>query len=270
MRRHKTWSHKVSYSTIFEEISAYEERNKVSGRKESKALQKSRFEGLPSIEELAKLTETIRKSLVHAVSDDFTYLDLASLSIFLIIIDNNCRLGTVLKITTEDYDKIEVGAIIRSHEHTTGYVYGNLFEKTEETKALNSKCHELFTKETGLRKPKLLFPNEQGREVTTTSANFNSALSKHFETPNYKVGPNIFRKVWETLMLARFQKSCSEPLGPTRVTAKQLRTVITLLLWRISNKSCFEETNGDHQRRDVHFVFSRFCRSRSRPKQMHG
>ena len=198
MRRHKTRSHKVSYSTIFEEISAYEERNKVAGRKESKARQKSRFEGLPSMEELAKLAETIRKRLVHGVSNDFTYLDLASLSIFLVLIDNNCRLGTVLKTTTEDYDKVDVGAIIRSHEHKTGHVYENFFEKTEETNALISKCHELFTKETGLRKPKLLFPNKQGREMTTASANFNSALSKHFETPNFKVGPNIIRKVWET------------------------------------------------------------------------
>ena len=50
MRRQTTWSHKVSYSTMFEEILAYEERNKVAGRKESKARQKSRFEGQPSIE----------------------------------------------------------------------------------------------------------------------------------------------------------------------------------------------------------------------------
>ena len=114
MRRHKTRSHKVSYSTIFDEISPYEERNNVAGRKESKARQKSRFEGLPSMEELAKLAETIRKRLVHGVSNDFTYLDLASLSIFLVLIDNNCRLGTVLKTTIEDYDKVEVGAIIRS------------------------------------------------------------------------------------------------------------------------------------------------------------
>ena len=134
---------------------------------------------------------------------------------------------------------MDFGAIIRSHEHKTGHVYENFFEKTKETDARISKCHELFTKETGLRKPKLLFPNKQGREMRTASANFNSALSKHFETPNFKVGTNIIRKVWETHIRDNASKIPEEPEELQRafrsntVTAKQLQTVITLLLWRI-------------------------------------
>ena len=63
---------------------------------------------------------------------------------------------------TEDYDKVEVGAVIRSHEHKTRHVCENFSEKTAD-QCYNREISRIFYKGDRVEETQAAVPQQTGK-----------------------------------------------------------------------------------------------------------
>ena len=153
---------RVQFNSILDEITNYQKRTKKSRNQEIELRKEKRFERIPTLKQVAKLAKEVEKHIVHGVSDDLTYLELASLTVFCILVNSNCRLGAVLSCTSSEFLGKKVGEVIRTRNHKTGDKFENFFEKTPEIAGLVDRCHALYKEETGKKHlPCFAFPKQE-------------------------------------------------------------------------------------------------------------
>ena len=199
LQRHRSRVIRVQFNSILDEITDYQKRTKKSRNQEIELRKEKRFERVPTLKQVAKLAKEVEKHIVHGVSDDLTYLELASLTVFCILVNSNCRLGAVLSCTSSEFLGKKVGEVIRTRNHKTGDKFENFFEKTPEIAVLVDRCHALYKEETGKNTcPVLLFPNKSGTQISNVAATLKKTTEKLFGTQEFSLNPNSLRKCWET------------------------------------------------------------------------
>ena len=198
LQRHKSRHLRINYPTILAEITDYMTKNKKERKKKTVKRKEERFEGVPTMAQMGKLAEKLEKQFVQGVSNDITYLELASMTMVYIMTMNDCRLGMIQQCTSEEYSKKKTGDILRSREHKTGDKFENFFEKTPEVEHLIKLCHSLYREETKKPTPSLLLPNKKGNEMTTVAVASKKAIEKFFGKQDFSFNPNAIRKCWET------------------------------------------------------------------------
>ena len=184
LQRHRSRIIRVQFNSNLDKITDYQKRTKKRRNQEIEIRKEKRLERVPTLKQLAKLANEVEKHIVHGVSDDLTYLELASLTIFCILVNSNCRLSAVLSCTSSEFLRKKVGEVIRSQNHKTGDKFGNFFEKTPEIAGLVDRCHAVYKKETGKNNcPFLLFPNKSGTQFSNVAATLKKKRPKNYLEP---------------------------------------------------------------------------------------
>ena len=171
LQRHRSRIIRVQFNTILFEIIDCQKRTKKNHNQGIELRNEKRFERVPILKQVTKLAKEVEKYIVHGVSHDLTYLELASLTIFCILGNSTCRLGAVLICTSSEFFGKDVVEVIRTRKHKTGDKFENFIEKTPEIADLVDRCHILYKEETGKPScPTMLFPNKSGTQFSNVAA----------------------------------------------------------------------------------------------------
>ena len=190
LQRYRSRVIRVQLNSILYEITDYQKQTKKSRNQEIELRKEKRFERVQILKRVAKLAKEVEKHIVHGVSDDLTYLELASLT---------SVLASVLSCTSSEFLGKKVGEVIRTRDHKTGDKFGNFFEKTPEIAGLVDRCHALHKEETGKNScPVLLFPNKSGTQFSNLAATLKKTTEKLFGTQECSLNPSSLGKCWET------------------------------------------------------------------------
>ena len=187
------------YSVYEGEVKSLLKKHAKEGRKETKTRAALRFERMPSLKEVAIQKQKVLELLQdQSVSSNMTYYEMLPMVVFLILADCNCRLGTIINETYEDYEALEVGGVRISHKHKTGDVLPNFFEKTPELVNWISTLHEKLRQESGIVKPRYMVPSKKNDVFESQCRYLARAFQKYFKIDDLCYGPNSVRKAWET------------------------------------------------------------------------
>ena len=198
LKRHHSSRIKIKHSSILDEIKDYRSRNKKSRKRETTERKEERFETVPDMAQMGKLAEKLENLFVQGVSDDITYLELASTTIIYIMMMNDCRLSMIQNCTSSEYSRKKIGDVLRSREHKTGDVFENFFQKTVEVDHLVQRCRSLYKAETKKPYSSLLLSNKKGTKLTTVAVASTRCIERLIGKQDFSFNPNAIRKCWET------------------------------------------------------------------------